>query len=61
MKKNEQDTVMGSNTGVALSQLLIFNTVKRHRDLQWSEQRVSIICLSGTVSPLRNQEDNFSG
>ena len=34
MNKNEQGTVMGSTTGVALSQLLIFNTVKRHRDPQ---------------------------
>ena len=33
MNKNEQDTVMGSNT-VAFSQLLIFNAVKRHRDPQ---------------------------
>ena len=34
MNKNEQGTVLGSNTGVALSQLLIFNAVKRHRDPQ---------------------------
>lgn len=34
MNKNEQDTVMGTNTGVALSQLLIFNAVKHHRVLQ---------------------------
>lgn len=34
MNKIEQDTVMGTNTGVALSQLSIFNAVKRHRDPQ---------------------------
>ena len=33
MKKIEQDT-MGTNAGVVLSQVLIFNAVKRHRDPQ---------------------------
>ena len=33
MNKSEQDT-MGVNAGVVLSQLLIFNSVKRHRKPQ---------------------------
>lgn len=33
MNKSEQDT-MGMNAGMVLSQLLIFNVVKRHREPQ---------------------------
>ena len=64
MSKNEQGTVMGSNTGVALSQPLIFNAVKRHRDPQSDVSGVrhdpNREPPSGTVSPRRNQEENLS-
>ena len=57
MNKIEQDT-MGTNAGTVLSQVLIFNAVKRHRDPQsdatatrHDQNRASITSPPGTTSP----------